>query len=63
MIPKIMQEISPDTVMALMNAVYFEGKWQEAFEKEDTYEKTFYHHDSTAVVRINSRCPEQQGTS
>ena len=42
MIPEIMKELPPGMVMALMNAVYFQGKWDEPFMEEDTMERTFY---------------------
>ena len=50
MIPRIVNKIPEDTVMALMNAVYFEGKWEEPFLEEKTYEQTFYGTDGEKQV-------------
>lgn len=41
MIPEIMKKIPDDTVLALMNAVYFEGKWAEPFLEDKTRERIF----------------------
>ncbi len=42
-IPTILNSLPPKTLMILLNAVYFKGKWEEAFDKEDTKKKTFYN--------------------
>ena len=42
MIPEIISQIPDDTVLALLNAVYFEGKWETPFVEDDTFEQTFY---------------------
>lgn len=42
MISQILKQLPEDAVMALLNAVYFEGKWDNAFKEEKTYEDTFY---------------------
>lgn len=42
MIPEIINQVPDDTVLALLNAVYFEGKWEIPFVEDDTYEQTFY---------------------
>lgn len=41
MIPQVLNELPADTAMILMNAVYFEGKWEAPFMEEDTYEQIF----------------------
>lgn len=41
MIPQVLNGLPVDTAMILMNAVYFEGKWEEPFMEEDTYEQIF----------------------
>lgn len=45
MIQKVVDKLETDTAMALMNAVYFEGKWEKPFEAAKTYEQTFYGTD------------------
>jgi serpin B len=42
-IKKILDSLSPNTLMILLNAVYFKGKWEEEFDKKDTRLKTFYN--------------------
>ena len=36
MIPDFLKELSPGTVLILMNALYFNGKWTEKFESTNT---------------------------
>ena len=50
MIPSIVDELPPTTVMMLINAVYFEGKWQTPFVEEDTYDDTFHGTNGDATV-------------
>lgn len=50
MIPEIMKELPPGMVMALMNAVYFQGKWDEPFMEDDTRERTFYGTDGEKQI-------------
>lgn len=40
-IEKMIDEIGADTVMYLFSTIYFDGKWEVPFEKEDTYESDF----------------------
>jgi len=40
-IPKVIDQISPDMVMFLMNALYFKGDWSEQFNPENTAPKYF----------------------
>lgn len=41
-ITKILDEINPDTVLFLINAIYFKGKWQTEFDPSHTRDGTFY---------------------
>jgi serine protease inhibitor len=41
-IKQIVGQIAPDTVMFLVNAVYFKGKWQVEFDKKLTRDETFH---------------------
>jgi len=48
-IPKVLDEISADAVMFLMNALYFKGNWSYQFDKSLTAEKPFYLTGGSSV--------------
>jgi serine protease inhibitor len=48
-IDKILDNISRDHVMFLINAIYFKGIWQSEFEKKNTVKKDFYLENGSAV--------------
>lgn len=52
MIPQVVKEDSLDVVMALLNAVYFEGKWEKPFLAEDTYEDTFHGTNGDSQIEM-----------
>ncbi len=41
-IENIIEQITPDQVMFLLNAIYFKGIWQKEFNEKSTQEFTFY---------------------
>ncbi len=41
-IDRIVQQINPDDVMFLINAIYFKGKWTKEFDPEQTTQQPFY---------------------
>lgn len=41
LIPKVLNEISPDAMMFLMNAVYFKGTWAKQFNPQSTQDYPF----------------------
>lgn len=41
-IPKIVDEVTSDHVMFLINAIYFYGQWQNKFDVKDTKKESFY---------------------
>jgi serpin B len=44
-IPRLLEQISRDEVLFLINAIYFKGKWREAFESKNTREGPFQGGD------------------
>ncbi len=46
-ITKIISSISPQNIMFLINAIYFNGIWKFEFDKEKTGQQTFYLSDGT----------------
>ena len=46
-IPKIIEALSPDEVMCLINAIYFKGVWRLKFNKSDTQEENFYPENAS----------------
>jgi serine protease inhibitor len=54
LIDKIVEDqISPLTVMFLINTIYFKAEWMEAFEKKDTRDDTFYAKTPKQVRFMN----------
>ncbi|MBN1788968.1 MAG: serpin family protein [Bacteroidales bacterium] len=49
-INKIVEEISGQTVMYLINAIYFKGIWQTEFKKENTSDGSFYLNSGSPVT-------------
>lgn len=46
-ITDMLDYLNPDLAMLLINAVYFNGKWRNQFDKADTKEEPFYNTTST----------------
>ena len=44
------RNLSSQTKMALLNAIYFEGKWEKKFEKENTEKYPFYGKEKETEV-------------
>lgn len=47
MIDEIIKEVSPETILCLVNAVAFEAEWKDKYEKSDIYDRTFYMENGT----------------
>ena len=53
-IPKIMDELDPNTVMMLLNAIYFKGTWLKEFPENETTVDTFYNlNDESQAKKID----------
>ena len=48
-IKKIIENLSPDVVMVLLNAIYFEAFWKIKFDMNHTYNREFFNIDETKV--------------
>ncbi len=48
-IDKIINEVKPEDVMYLLNAIYFNGEWTYRFDKEKTVSRSFTREDQTVV--------------
>jgi len=48
-IPKIIESISPDNVMFLINALYFKGSWRNKFDAPKTSDQNFYKEDLSVI--------------
>jgi serpin B len=49
-IPKVLDEINPDIVMILMNALYFKGLWTYKFKESDSYQDSFFPAQGPAAT-------------
>jgi serpin B len=48
-IPKVLDEISPEAVMFLMNALYFKGEWTQQFDAANTSLRPFNLEDGSTI--------------
>lgn len=48
-IPTILNSFTPNEVMLLINAIYFNGAWEYAFNTSDTYNAPFYLGNGSTV--------------
>jgi serpin B len=48
-IPEILQEVNPEDVMYLLNAIYFNGEWQYRFDPKETTDLPFTKEDNQVV--------------
>ncbi|MDO9512129.1 MAG: serpin family protein [Bacteroidales bacterium] len=58
-IDKVLDEISPDAVMFIMNALYFKGAWTYIFDKSQTKPALFFPEEASPfnVQMMNQSCP------
>lgn len=57
-ISELVQELAPDTAMILINALAFDGVWEDPFDANDTYEGVFYAADGTQQTAQMMRSTE-----
>jgi serpin B len=59
LIKNMIDQLDPTTVMLLINAIYFKGKWESQFDKENTVQGSFYKPDGvTATVPMMKQTSE-----
>ena len=51
MIPKILDRLTPDAAMYLLNAVYFKATWAMKFDPDETHDRNFTKQNRTTVMR------------
>ena len=49
MIPSIIDALSPENLLVLMNAVYFKATWTEKFDEKDTKDEDFTKADGSTI--------------
>lgn len=54
-IPNMLQTIPSNTVLMLLNALYFQGAWETAFQPSDTHPATFTRPAGSLTVPMMSR--------
>lgn len=59
-IEKIVEQIGADTIMYLINAIYFKASWTITFDEEKTYESSFTKSDGSTVKVDFMTYPEDQ---
>lgn len=48
-IPEVLEELDPNLLMLLMNAIYFDGAWTDAFDPDETAARDFRRDDGSTV--------------
>ncbi|XP_061097015.1 alpha-1-antitrypsin homolog [Conger conger] len=49
-IPDLLSSVQSDTLMVLLNYIYFRGKWEKPFEEENTVKADFKVDENTTVL-------------
>lgn len=49
LIKNMIDKLDGNTVMLLINAIYFKGKWEHQFDKANTVQQAFYKSNGTSV--------------
>ena len=48
-INKVIDQINPNTILMLINAIYFKGIWESKFDKRSTAKKDFQNYNNTII--------------
>ena len=51
-VPEILDELSPNAISVLMNALYFKGIWKDPFEKKNTKSGNFWNNDKQVFTKF-----------
>ncbi len=54
-IPRLLDQISADEVLFLINAIYFKGRWRNAFDPKDTRDGRFHGDGRNRAARLMFR--------
>lgn len=57
-IDEIIKELSPEAMMVLINALYFNCLWEIEFDPDETKNETFYKEDQTAFADVEMMTTE-----
>lgn len=52
LIPQIIDRLDPQTVLCLLNAIYFKGEWTDKFDKTNTYGEGFVTAESYNTLQM-----------
>ena len=55
LIKKMIDKLNDNTVMLLINAIYFKGKWKSQFEESKTIQMPFYQ-----ISRQSDQCADDE---
>lgn len=61
MIDKLIEELSPETVMILMNAIALDAKWTETFDEAKTQKDYTFTKADGSTVKVDMMFEEAQG--
>ena len=51
-VPEILDELSPNAISVLMNALYFKGIWKDPFEKKNTKSGNFWNNGKQVFTKF-----------
>ena len=51
-IPEIIKVLSPESVICLINAIYFKGIWRDKFDKSRTKDEDFYSEGGASMGKV-----------